>query len=1079
MKRKLALCAMALLLTLPVLSNLGGTVAVAGATPGEYPITYGANVSHDSPIIDGGRIVYTLGGNVYVYDATSKQKRQLTTSGKAYMPEIGGNEVVWSENRDGTNDIFLYDLVANEETQVTQTGSVYEVNPKLAGTEQQYIVYGIGNGIYLYDVAGRTSQKINTIDDSDYSAQTGYAVSGDRVVWYEHRYNPASMSMHLYTIGGNGGATPIAQDANLAVSQPNLAIDGDKLVWVDRQTGSYRDNIYFYDLSEGSGRFLDPRDNNQSAPAIDGDKVVWLDNRSGKNQVYSYDLAAASAASVTASDVSKTSVDLSGSNIVWGNGKNIYASADIGPSPIDALNQAANAEEIGDLLESADIGLTSPGDYASWQNYKDKGFVANEVWSSRPAQGYASLTDVQAAFNEAVQERLPISRVHAARKLTPLTEALGSPDLGLDLSAYLALAPKDRAAAIQTFSINNSGSGFDNLEQLQWALDEAVLAWSTSEFRYIDDMDMNGWFGDLAADSQGNLYVAYTDEDHGEKATVRRYDKASGSWLVVGSQGFSENVANSDFAIAFDSNDMPYVAFSDQARGNKAIVMKFNGTDWETVGQAGFTAGSYPFFLNLAIGAGDVPYIAYSETGGGGRGHVLKFDGTDWVQAASNNPLSAGARYIHLELDSAGTPYIGFSATVNMSSQAKVMKLDGTTWQNVGTPNASLNPYYMDFAIGDDDALYIDMIVSSQYVVFTYNGSAWVEMEQDRTLDVLAQHSLMVQGETIYLTFPQRDDSNRATIMKLEDGVWKTVETPGFTDVSADGDDSKMLWVDDVLYYGFLVRGGPRGNMTAVIANEEPDAAPVYTLGPIRDVALPTINESYLPGEQPTTAIAIQKAGTGVLTNVKAELSGEHASSFELTQPSGTLKKFKPMTPLKIKPVDGLAAGTYTATVTVTADQAEAVSFMVTQTVDLWAGEYTVTYDAGLYGVIDGAASEGVLPGSYPSAVPTVVANHGYTFIGWSKDGGATKLSGAEVSSAAVTGSVTYTAYYVLMGDANGDGKVTNADALLLTKFIKGLTTLTAEQQLAVDMNGDQQWDAVDVQMILALCVGKGGQTNG
>ena len=185
------------------------------------------------------------------------------------------------------------------------------------------------------------------------------------------------------------------------------------------------------------------------------------------------------------------------------------------------------------------------------------------------------------------------------------------------------------------------------------------------------------------------------------------------------------------------------------------------------------------------------------------------------------------------------------------------------------------------------------------------------------------------------------------------------------------------------------------------------------------------------------------------------------------------------MTPITVKPIAGLAAGTYTATVTVTADRAESVSLIITQTVLPSSGGHIVTYDAGAYGAIDGTASEEVLSGAYPSAVPTVLANKGYAFVGWSKDGGATKLSAQEVSALPVTGAVTYTAHYILMGDANGDGKVTNADALLLTKFIKGLTTLTAEQKLAVDMNGDQQWDAVDVQMILALCVGKGGQTNG
>ncbi|WP_270168479.1 dockerin type I domain-containing protein [Paenibacillus sp. SYP-B4298] len=1081
MKKKIALCAVALLLTLPILSSLGGTRVVAISTVGEYPLTYGAKEFTSSPKIDGGHIVYTVGSNVYMYDTASKQKRQLTTSGKANSPEIRGNHVVWAENRDGTTDIFLYDIMSQEETRITHTDSVYEVKPLLAGSERLYIVYGIGKGIYLYDTVSRLSEKINTISDTDTSVQNGYSVSGNRVVWHEYRPNPAAMSFYLYTIGSNGIAVPIAPDANKAVSQPNLSIYEDKLVWMDRRTGSSYSNIYLYDLADDSGRFLDPRDNNQSAPVMDDGKVVWLDNRSGKNQVFSYDLSSSSGTSVTTSDVAKSSVDSFGNTIVWVNGKNIYANADIGPRPIEALNQAADAETMRDLMESAEIGLAL-GDYANWSKLKDKQAVGNSVWSSRPDQGFASLADVQAAMDAAIVERSPIARVNTAYPIAVLAEALNNPDLGLDMSAYQALGPKDRAAAVQTFSFNRAYEGFDTLEQMQWALDEAVLAWSSSQFHYIDDMDMNGWFGDIAADSKGKLYAAYTDDDHGGKATLRRYDQASSSWLPVGGSGFSDHAVKSVMAIAFDSHDTPYVAFSDEGNGKRTTVMKFNGTTWETVGKAGFTASGYPYYLSFVIGAGDVPYVSYSETGAGGRGHVMKFNGTDWVQAASNNPMSSGARFIHLELDSAGTPYIGFNLLVGTSFEARVMKLDGNTWRNVGNPPANLNPYYMEFAIGDDDTLYIDMVVSSQYVVFKYDAAEgkWMELEQEQSMSLTGAHRLVVHGEALYMASPERNDNNRATIMKLQDGVWSPIETPGFTDIAPDGEYSKMLWVDDVLYFGFLVRSGPRGNLTAVMANHHSDTAPVYTIGAIQDVELPELSERYLPGEQPATSIAIKKTGTGVLTNVKAELGGNHAADFELTQPTlGTLKKFNPMTPLTIKPRDGLAAGTYTATVTVTADLAEAVSFTITQTVKPAAGGYQVTYDAGQYGVLDGEASEEVPAGSYPSAVPVVMANEGYAFVGWSKDGGATKLSSEEVAAAAVTGAVTYTAHYLLMGDANGDGKVTNADALLLTKFIKNSASLTAEQKAAVDMNGDNNWDWVDVQMILSLCVGKGGQTNG
>lgn len=135
----------------------------------------------------------------------------------------------------------------------------------------------------------------------------------------------------------------------------------------------------------------------------------------------------------------------------------------------------------------------------------------------------------------------------------------------------------------------------------------------------------------------------------------------------------------------------------------------------------------------------------------------------------------------------------------------------------------------------------------------------------------------------------------------------------------------------------------------------------------------------------------------------------------------------------------------------------------------------TVSYLQGEHGTIDGT-SEQVEIGGHPVNVPTVTPAKGYHFAGWSSDGGITKLSSHEVGTSTVTANVTYTAQYTVfvMGDADGDGKVTAADALLLTKYMKGKITLTPEQLHALDMNGDGKWDDEDVKAILAIAIGKG-----
>lgn len=135
----------------------------------------------------------------------------------------------------------------------------------------------------------------------------------------------------------------------------------------------------------------------------------------------------------------------------------------------------------------------------------------------------------------------------------------------------------------------------------------------------------------------------------------------------------------------------------------------------------------------------------------------------------------------------------------------------------------------------------------------------------------------------------------------------------------------------------------------------------------------------------------------------------------------------------------------------------------------------TVNYLPGDHGTLSGI-SEQVEVGGHPVAVPTVTPINGYHFAGWSSDGGVTKLTSHQVATSTVTADVTYTAYYtqLVLGDADGDGKVTASDALLLTKYIKGKITLTPQQLQALDMNGDGKWDEEDIKIILAISVGKG-----
>ena len=65
------------------------------------------------------------------------------------------------------------------------------------------------------------------------------------------------------------------------------------------------------------------------------------------------------------------------------------------------------------------------------------------------------------------------------------------------------------------------------------------------------------------------------------------------------------------------------------------------------------------------------------------------------------------------------------------------------------------------------------------------------------------------------------------------------------------------------------------------------------------------------------------------------------------------------------------------------------------------------------------------------------------------------------------------------LGDVNGDGKISNLDALMLLQAINDLVNLTAEQFERADLNADGQLTASEALRILQYVSGAAGSLNG
>ena len=129
--------------------------------------------------------------------------------------------------------------------------------------------------------------------------------------------------------------------------------------------------------------------------------------------------------------------------------------------------------------------------------------------------------------------------------------------------------------------------------------------------------------------------------------------------------------------------------------------------------------------------------------------------------------------------------------------------------------------------------------------------------------------------------------------------------------------------------------GTKTATATSSAAAVKVDIAPTYTISAFSDRTAAPLIQGYTPGTQETVTVSFTNTGTADLTNLSAVLGGIHAGDFEITQPAGMLTSGAAATSFTVKAKDGLPAGTYTATVTLKANNMADVSFMVTQAVHL------------------------------------------------------------------------------------------------------------------------------------------------
>ena len=290
-----------------------------------------------------------------------------------------------------------------------------------------------------------------------------------------------------------------------------------------------------------------------------------------------------------------------------------------------------------------------------------------------------------------------------------------------------------------------------------------------NEFNTISPLPAS--YTDIVTDNQGIPYVVFK-EPANAKITVKKF--VGGAWVTVGNASFSNTAI--DINIAIDGNNTPYIAYRDQNNGNKATVMRFNGVSWVNVGSSAFTAGT-AYYISLAIAANGMPYIGFQDGANSNKVTVMKYNGNSWEIVGSAGFSAGVADYPSLAISASGTPYISYKDLAN-ASKVSVMMYNGTSWVVVGTAgfsNALIK--YSALTIDNMGNPYITYINNSNIIVNKYDGSSWVSVGAGITplyygSDLMM--SIAVDGNGIVYV-----GNGQKGLMKCVGGVW-TYVTRGY-----------------------------------------------------------------------------------------------------------------------------------------------------------------------------------------------------------------------------------------------------------------------------------------------------------
>jgi TolB protein len=288
------------------------------------------------PSHDSGKVVWQDDRNgspeIYLYDLDTSTETQITSLiGSAQQwPDISGDVIVWEDSRNGNYDIYMYDIGTDTETQVT-TDAGGSRQPSICGNK---IVWHddrndltTGYDIFVYDIPTTTESVLIDAAGDQVSPDCDNGV----VVWEDYRGGLSDIYYYDFN-------DPIPDGAVVSTSATNQywpTTDGATVSWTeDRGTGSGFD-VYAYDLSADELITVTTDGNTQAFGHPDGDLLVFTDDRDGNWNVYIYNFTLREEFPLVTNGYDQGLARIQGNRVVWMDERNQPEYP--GPTGLDGL----------------------------------------------------------------------------------------------------------------------------------------------------------------------------------------------------------------------------------------------------------------------------------------------------------------------------------------------------------------------------------------------------------------------------------------------------------------------------------------------------------------------------------------------------------------------------------------------------------------------------------------------------------------------------------------------------------------------------------------------------------------------